>query len=244
MSELPYRQISGARHPRFRRAQQHPARPPQRRRPKLRPQGRPHRRARRTRSFWNRPQHEFRVASMLDHKNLIKVYALETVKDWLFRVRKVHLLIEYVNGKTLDTCPPSAAAPGAGLQVRGRRPRPHAPPKGLSRRPEAEQHPAQPSRRREDHRLRPGAIQGEGKNRIQGTPEYMAPEQVKQSHGQRAHRHLQFRRDHVSHGDVPSAAQRASSRRAACPSTAKMWRRMLKPVLECNPRRAAGAGAN
>ena len=39
---------------------------------------------------------------MLDHPNLIKVYTLETVRDWLFRPRKLHLLIEYVNGKTLD----------------------------------------------------------------------------------------------------------------------------------------------
>src|SRR6516165_746160 len=56
--------------------------------------------------FLEQARHEFRVAQMLDHSNLIKVYALETVKDWLFRVRKLHLLIEYVNGKTLDTCPP------------------------------------------------------------------------------------------------------------------------------------------
>src|SRR5437016_2908658 len=53
--------------------------------------------------FLEQAQHEFRVAQMLDHANLIKVYALETPRDWLFRVRKVHLLIEYVNGKTLDT---------------------------------------------------------------------------------------------------------------------------------------------
>src|SRR6266545_5873705 len=55
--------------------------------------------------FLEQAQHEFRVAQLLDHPNLIKVYALETVKDWLFRVRKVHLLIEYVNGKTLDSIP-------------------------------------------------------------------------------------------------------------------------------------------
>ena len=48
-------------------------------------------------------RHEFRVAQMLDHPNLIKIYALETARDWLFRIRKVHLLIEYVEGKTLDT---------------------------------------------------------------------------------------------------------------------------------------------
>src|SRR6266487_883474 len=53
--------------------------------------------------FLEQAQHEFRVAQLLDHPNLIKVYALETPRDWLFRVRKAHLLIEYVNGKTLDT---------------------------------------------------------------------------------------------------------------------------------------------
>src|SRR5690242_16804037 len=50
--------------------------------------------------FLEQAQHEFRVAGMLNHKNLIKVHTLELVKDWLFRIRKVHLLIEYVNGKT------------------------------------------------------------------------------------------------------------------------------------------------
>src|SRR4051812_37838368 len=52
--------------------------------------------------FMVQAQHEFRVAQMFRHANLIKVHALETPRDWLFRVRKVHLLIEYVNGKTLD----------------------------------------------------------------------------------------------------------------------------------------------
>src|SRR6185369_6726117 len=55
--------------------------------------------------FFEQAQHEFRVAQKLNHANLIKVYALETPRDWLFRIRKVHLLIEYVNGKTLDTVP-------------------------------------------------------------------------------------------------------------------------------------------
>src|SRR5262245_23033813 len=52
--------------------------------------------------FLEQARHEFRVAQRLDHPNLIKIYALETLRDWLFRVRKVHLLIEYVNGRTLD----------------------------------------------------------------------------------------------------------------------------------------------
>src|SRR5581483_8124476 len=55
--------------------------------------------------FRDQAEHEFRVGQLLEHPNLIKVYALEPVKDWLFRTRKLHLLIEYVNGKTLDTAP-------------------------------------------------------------------------------------------------------------------------------------------
>src|SRR5262249_27467627 len=55
--------------------------------------------------FLDQARHEFKVAQLLDHPNLIKIYTLETVRDWLLRVRKVHLLIEYVEGKTLDTYP-------------------------------------------------------------------------------------------------------------------------------------------
>src|SRR5260370_8437446 len=53
--------------------------------------------------FLEQAKYEFRVAQMLDHPNLIKIYALETPRDWMLRIRKVHLLIEFVNGKTLDT---------------------------------------------------------------------------------------------------------------------------------------------
>src|SRR6185369_14531049 len=44
--------------------------------------------------FLAQAQHEFRVAQMLSHPNLIKVYALETERSWLMRVKRVHLLIE------------------------------------------------------------------------------------------------------------------------------------------------------
>src|SRR6516225_5799329 len=52
--------------------------------------------------FLDQAEHEFRVAQLLDHPNLIKIYALEKETNWLFQIRKVHLLIEYVNGETLD----------------------------------------------------------------------------------------------------------------------------------------------
>jgi serine/threonine protein kinase len=56
--------------------------------------------------FLEQAQHEYRVARMLSHPNIARVYNLEVSRDWLFRVKKVQLLIEYVNGKTLDACPP------------------------------------------------------------------------------------------------------------------------------------------
>src|SRR5258708_17464092 len=57
------------------------------------------------RKYYDQAEHEFRVGQMLDHANLIKIFAFEPQRDWLFRVKKVQLLIEYVNGKTLDTVP-------------------------------------------------------------------------------------------------------------------------------------------
>ena len=50
-------------------------------------------------------RHEHRVGHMLDHPSLVKVYCLETESDWLFRVKKGKLLIEYVPGTTLDKVP-------------------------------------------------------------------------------------------------------------------------------------------
>jgi serine/threonine protein kinase len=129
--------------------------------------------------FLEQAQHEFRVARMLDHPNLIKVYALETPRDWLFRVRKVHLLIEYVKGKTLDTVKGLSlprlvqvfARIAAGLVHMHRRNVYHADLKPnnimLSRSGEV---------KILDYGL--ATIKGEAKGRVQGTPEYMAPEQV------------------------------------------------------------------
>src|SRR5205823_9065382 len=55
--------------------------------------------------FLDQAEHEFEIAQKLDHANLIKIYRMETQRNWLLKVRKVLLLIEYVNGKTLDEIP-------------------------------------------------------------------------------------------------------------------------------------------
>ena len=130
--------------------------------------------------FLEQAQHEFMVAQMLDHPNLIKVYTLETPRDWLFRIRKVHLLIEYVKGQTLDTIKNLSiprlvqifAKVAAGLVHMHRRGVCHA---------DLKPNNLMLSRSGEVKILDYGLawIKGQAKGRVQGTPEYMAPEQAR-----------------------------------------------------------------
>ena len=55
--------------------------------------------------YLEQAKHEFRVGQMLDHPNLVKVYCFEAESDWLFRVKKAKLLLEFVPGVTLDKAP-------------------------------------------------------------------------------------------------------------------------------------------
>jgi len=134
------------------------------------------------RKFLEQARHEFAVAQKLDHPNLVKIYALEAQRDWLFRIRKIHLLIEYVPGKTLDTLqqlPISRLLEvfekvAAGLVHMHRRSIFHADVKPNNI--------ILNDRDGEVKILDYGLawIKGEDKGRVQGTPEYMAPEQVSQ----------------------------------------------------------------
>lgn len=116
---------------------------------------------------------------MLGHVNLIKVYALELKRNWLLQVKKAEMLIEFVNGKTLDTIPigldkfvPVFGQVVAGMAHMHRRGVFHADLKPnnimLGKRGEV---------KIIDYGL--AWIKGEKKERVQGTPEYMAPETVK-----------------------------------------------------------------
>jgi serine/threonine protein kinase len=184
--------------------------------------------------FLEQAQHEFRVAQMLDHVNLIKIYALETKRDWLLRIRKLHLLIEYVNGQTLDTLKPLPipklirvfSQVAAGLAHMHRRDVCHADLKPnnilLSKTGEV---------KIIDYGL--AWIKGENKYRVQGTPEYMAPEQAKNSM-------VNERTDIYNFGATmyrlttwrhPPSAITAKD---ALPLDARSWKHILKPVQELN----------
>jgi serine/threonine protein kinase len=185
--------------------------------------------------FLDQARHEFKVAQMLNHPNLIKIYALEEVKDWLFRTRKVHLLIEYVEGKTLDTYPRFPI------------------PKLVQIFEKVASAIVHMHRRKVFHSdLKPNnillsqrgivkiidyglaRIQGENTRRVQGTPEYMAPEQAK-------HGRVNEQTDIYNFGATmyrltawrlpPKTLMEADS---AIPLDAKTWKTLLKPVEECN----------
>src|SRR5262249_20167730 len=167
---------------------------------------------------------------------LIKIYALEQQKDWLFRVKKVHMLIEYVNGKTLDQLPriplPRLVQVfekiAAGLVHMHRRGVYHGdlkPNNGmLSRTGDVKVI---------DYGL--AWIKGESKGRVQGTPEYMAPETAK-------NKLVNERTDIYNLGALmyrlvtwrlPPAT--VSVEDGGVPVDAKMWERLFKPVTEFAP---------
>jgi serine/threonine protein kinase len=193
--------------------------------------------------YFEQARHEFRVAQMLDHPNLLKAYALETPRDWLFRVRKVHLLLEYVNGKTLDTIPNLTLSRlvqvfekiAAGMVHMHRRGVYHADLKPgniiLSRAGEV---------KIIDFGL--AWIKGESKNRVQGTPEFMAPEQAKNSM-------VNERTDIYNLGATMyrmatwrNPPKSFSLEEGGIGMDAKTWRKILKPVSELNAQVPAELG--
>src|SRR5262245_33311788 len=185
--------------------------------------------------FLDQARHEFRVAQMLEHENLIKIYALETVRDWLFRVRKVHLLIEYVNGKTLDTFPRIGLAQLVQIFVRVAGGLVHMHRRGVYH-ADLKPNNIMLSRTGDVKIIDYGLawIKGEPKDRTQGTPAYMAPEQVTKNM-------VNERTDLFNFGATmyrmvtwrlpPSIADAEAS---GIPISAKTWSKLLKPVKEFN----------
>jgi serine/threonine protein kinase len=185
--------------------------------------------------YLEQAEHEFRIAQKLNHQNLIKIYALEKVPKWLFfGVKEVRLLIEYVPGKTLDkqrilSFPKLVQVfeqVASGLAHMHRRDIYHAD-------------------------LKPGNImlsrtgivkiidyglawmKNEHKHRIQGTPEYMAPEQVKE-------RTVNEQTDIFNFGatmyrlctwkNIPKVVDDEGQ---VIPQ--QIWERQLQPVRQANP---------
>ena len=170
---------------------------------------------------------------MLSHKNLIKILAFELEKNWLFKVKKVKLLSEFVNGDTLDNVkmPHRAKLLRVLEQVA----------QGLAH---MHKHGVFHADLKPNNILvgRGGVkiidyglawIKGEPKNRVQGTPEYMAPETA-------SHKLINERTDIYNFGatmyrlatfELPPSVMPE----LGVPMTEKMYKGMFRPVNEVAP---------
>lgn len=185
--------------------------------------------------FQQQAEHEYRVAQMLDHPNLIKIHTLETQKNWLFRVTKVMLLIEYVPGKTLDKVVNLSLPKLVPLFVQVASALVHMHRRGVFHadlKPNNIMHNERTGQAKVlDYGL--AWIKGESKGRLQGTPEYMAPETVNggvvnertdiYNFGATMYRMVTYQ---LPPSLMPTAGMRIS---------AKTHAQLLKPVSEYNP---------
>jgi len=185
--------------------------------------------------YLEQAKHEYRVAQMLNHPSLVKIYCFETESDWLFRVKKAKLLIEFVAGQTLDKAKVLNPAKllrifekvAAGLVHMHKQGVIHADMKPnnimLGRGTNA---------KILDYGL--AWVKGEPKDRVQGTLEYMAPETAQ-------HKLINERTDIFNFGATmyrlvtlqlpPSVV----SDLPGVDMTEKTYRSLVKPVKELNP---------
>ena len=128
--------------------------------------------------YVNQARVEFAAAQKLNHPNIVKIYDLRVKRSW-FKVTGVELLMEYVDGKTLD----EIEAPTMGQlvlvfnQVASALTHMHR--RGVYH-GDLKPSNIMLSKTGQVKLIDFGTawIRGEEKNRIQGTPQYMAPEQA------------------------------------------------------------------
>ena len=187
------------------------------------------------RKYLEQARHEFRVGQMLDHPNLVKVYALETEAGWFTGPKKAKLLLEYVPGKTMDTLPLQRMARLLRIFERIADALTHMHKQGVCH---ADMKPNNLIFERGtrvkvlDYGL--AWIKGEGKDRIQGTPEYLAPETVE-------HKLVNERTDIYNFGvtmyrlvtlQLPPSWMPLGG---ALPMTKSVFKEQFKPVRVANP---------
>jgi serine/threonine protein kinase len=183
--------------------------------------------------YLDQARHEFRVAQMLDHPSLVKIYSLETESDWLFRVRKAKLLIEYVAGETLDRVQLLKMARLLRVLERVAAGLVHMHKQGVIH---ADIKPNNVMLGRGlavkviDYGL--AWIKGEPKDRVQGTPEYMAPETA-------THKVINERTDIYNFGAMMYRLVTFRLPPSAVPGSLgfdkKAFKAALTPVNELNP---------
>ena len=127
--------------------------------------------------YLEQARHEFRVGQMLNHPSLIKVHCLEVESGWFSGPKKAKLLVEFAPGKPMDKVPLLRMAKLLRVFERIADGLTHMHKQGVVH---GDMKPGNlilgrgTSVKVIDYGL--AWIKGEGKGRVQGTPEYMAPE--------------------------------------------------------------------
>ena len=185
--------------------------------------------------YLEQAKHEFRVGQMLNHPNLVKVYAFETEGGWFSGPKKAKLLIEYVPGKTMDLLPLQRMAKLARIFERIADGLTHMHKQGVYH---ADMKPNNLILQRGtrvkvlDYGL--AWVKGEPKNRVQGTPEYMAPETA-------THKLINERTDIYNLGATMYRLVTLAlppcwlTGENALPMDNKIFKEHLKPVKVANP---------
>jgi serine/threonine protein kinase len=185
--------------------------------------------------YLEQAKHEYRVGQMLNHPNLVKVYCLEVESGWFSGPKKARLLIEYVPGRTMDQLPLQRLAKLLRIFERIADGLTHMHKQGVIH---ADMKPNNLILGRGtnvkviDYGL--AWIKGEPKDRVQGTPEYMAPETVE-------HKLINERTDLYNFGATmyrlvtlqlpPCCVPTPGS----LPMREKFFHEQLKPVRKLNP---------
>jgi eukaryotic-like serine/threonine-protein kinase len=187
------------------------------------------------RKYLEQAKHEFRVGQMLNHPNLVKVHALETESGWFTGPKKAKLLLEYVPGKTMDKIPLLRMAKLIRVFERIADGLTHMHKQGVFH---ADLKPNNLIYERAarvkviDYGL--AWLKGEGKDRVQGTPEYMAPETVE-------HKLVSERTDIYNFGATMYRLTTLQlppcwvTGETALPMTRAIFKDQLKPVQVLNP---------
>jgi eukaryotic-like serine/threonine-protein kinase len=185
--------------------------------------------------YLEQAKHEFRVGQMLNHPNLVKVYCLELEQGWFSGPKKAKLLIEYVPGTPMDQLTLMRLPKMLRVFERIADGLTHMHKQGVIH---ADLKPNNLILGRGtavkviDYGL--AWIKGEPKDRVQGTPEYIAPETV-------SHKLVNERTDIYNFGATmyrlatlqlpPSGAPVAEG----VPMTEKWYKEQFKPVKQLNP---------
>ena len=185
--------------------------------------------------YLEQAKHEFRVGQMLNHPNLVKVYAFETEGGWFSGPKKAKLLLEYVPGKTMDKLPLQRMAKLVRMFERIADGLTHMHKQGVYH---ADMKPNNLIYERGtrvkvlDYGL--AWIKGEPKDRLQGTPEYIAPETV-------SHKLINERTDIYNFGATMyrlvtlALPPTWATPEDGLPMTAKIFKDQLRPVKVANP---------